>query len=104
MGVPRRRRDQDVEDLLNDMANRDPSDWTGLEWFVMILFLSFLGWAGCCLLALCCCGGGGWWCCLGGRGRGGCGLSDLLCYGCLWEMCCRGGRDVDECCDYGLAL
>jgi hypothetical protein len=103
VGVTRRRRDQDVEDLLNDMANRDPSEWTGLEWFVMILFLSFLGWAGCCLLALCCCGGGGW-CCLGGRGRGGCGLSDLLCYGCLWEMCCRGGRDIDECCDYGLAL
>ena len=51
VGVTRRRRDQDVEDLLNDMANRDPSEWTGLEWFVMILFLSFLGWAGCCLLA-----------------------------------------------------
>ena len=91
-----RRRDQDVEDLLNDMATRDPSDWTGLEWFVMILFLSLLGWAGCCLFALCCCGG-----CWGGRG--GCTLLDLLCYGCLWELCCRGGQDIDECCDYGRA-
>ena len=84
-----RRRDQDVEDLLNDMATRDPSDWSGIEWFVMLLFLSFLGWSGCCLLALCCCGG--------------CSFSDLLRYLCLWELCCRGGRDVAECCEYGLA-
>lgn len=93
----RRRRDQDVEHLLNDMATRDPSEWSAIEWFVMILFLSFLGWTGCCLFALCCCGG----CCR--RRGGGCTMSDLLGYLCLWEVCCRGGRDVDECCNYGLA-
>ena len=79
--------------MLNNMATREPSEWTGMEWVLMVLFLSFMGWMGCCLLALCCCGG--CW--------GGCSPSDLLCYGCLWELCCRGGRDIDECCDYGLA-
>ncbi|KAL3811488.1 hypothetical protein ACHAXA_004396 [Cyclostephanos tholiformis] len=97
MGQQMRRRDQDVEDMLNDMATRDPSDWSAIEWFVMLLFLSFLGWFGCCLFALCCCGG----CC--DRGGGSCLFTDLLRYLCLWELCCRGGRDVAECCDYGLA-
>ena len=84
-----RRRDQDVEQILNDMSSKTPSQWTGLEWFVMVLFLSFLGWVACCLCTLCCCGGGG--------GGGGC-LSDILGWVCCWEICCRGGRDIEDCC------
>lgn len=84
-----RRRDQDVEQILNDMATKTPSQWTGLEWFVMILFLSFLGWVACCLCTLCCCGGG-----VGGGGF----LSDVMGWLCCWEICCRGGRDIGDCC------
>lgn len=83
----RMRRDQDVEEILNDMSTKTPSEWSGLEWFVMILFLSFLGWVACCLCTLCCCGGGG----------GGC-LSDIMGWLCCWEICCRGGRDIEDCC------
>jgi len=85
-----RRRTTDVEDILNDMATRDPAEWTAVEWFIMILFLSFIGWLGCCMCTLCCCGGGG-------------AGSDLLRCLCLYEICCRGGSDIDACCDYGLA-
>lgn len=83
------RRTQDIEDILNEMSTKDPSEWTAIEWFIMILFLSFLGWLGCCLLTICCCGG--------------CDTSNLLGWLCCWEICCRGGSDFDRCCDYALA-
>lgn len=82
------RQTQDIDDILNDMASRDPSEWSAVEWFIMVLFLSFIGWLGCCLCTLCCCGGSS---------------TDILGYLCLWEICCRGGEDIDRCCDYGLA-
>lgn len=83
------RRTQDIEDILNDMSTKDPSEWSAVEWIVMIFFLSFLGWLGCCLLTICCCGG--------------CDTSNLLGWLCCWEICCRGGSDIDRCCDYALA-
>lgn len=83
------RRTQDIEDILTEMSTKDPSEWTAIEWFIMILFLSFLGWLGCCLLTICCCGG--------------CDTSNLLGWLCCWEICCRGGSDIDRCCDYALA-
>lgn len=84
-----RRRTADLDDMLNDMATRDPSQWSAAEWLIMILFISFLGWVGCCLLTMCCCGGGG-------------GGGDLLRCLCCYEICCRGGSDIDACCDnYG---
>mmetsp|Transcript_21392 Transcript_21392/g.46450 ORF Transcript_21392/g.46450 Transcript_21392/m.46450 type:complete len:203 (-) Transcript_21392:182-790(-) len=88
------RKTQDVDEILNDMATRDPSEWSAVEWLIMIGFLSFFGWLGCCLCTLCCCGGG--------RGRGG-GGSNILGWLCCWEIFCRGGSDIDACCDYGLA-
>jgi len=82
------RRTEDLEDMLNGMANKSPEDWEPEEWILMILFLSFFGWLGCCLCTLCCCGSRS---------------SDICAYICLWELCCRGGSDIDRCCDYALA-
>lgn len=82
------RRTEDLEDMLNGMANKSPEDWEPEEWVLMILFLSFFGWLGCCLCTLCCCGS----------------RSPNICaYICFWELCCRGGSDIDRCCDYALA-
>ena len=82
------RRTEDFEDMLNGMANKSPEDWEPEEWILMILFLSFFGWLGCCLCTLCCCGS----------------RSPNICaYICFWELCCRGGSDIDRCCDYALA-
>lgn len=80
------RRAADVEELLMDISTRDPSQWSATEWLLMIIFLSFFGWLGCCMLTLCCCGGGGG------------GGSELIRCLCLYEICCRGGADIDECC------
>ena len=81
------RRTQDIEDMLQDMAGKDPTEWSPVEWFIMILFLSFVGWLGCCLCTLCCCGSRS---------------SDICAWLCFWEICCRGGSDIDRCCDvYG---
>ena len=81
------RRTEDLEDMLNGMANKSPEDWEPEEWILMILFLSFFGWLGCCLCTLCCCGS----------------RSPNICaYICFWELCCRGGSDIDRCCDYAL--
>ena len=81
------RRTQDIEDMLQDMAGKDPTEWSPVEWFIMILFLSFFGWLGCCLCTLCCCGSRS---------------SDICAWLCFWEICCRGGSDIDRCCDvYG---
>jgi len=82
------RRTEDLEDMLNGMANKSPEDWEPEEWILMILFLSFFGWLGCCLCTLCCCGSRS---------------PDICAYICLWELCCRGGSDIDRCCDYALA-
>lgn len=87
-GASQHRRTQDIDDMLNDMASRDPSQWSAAEWLVMILFLSFFGWLGCCLCTMCCCG----------RGGG----SNILGWLCCYEICCRGGSDIDACCDYAL--
>ena len=84
--VQRQRQTQDVEDMLQDMATRDPSEWSPAEWILMILFLAFFSWIGCCLLSLCCCG-----------------RSNILGWLCCYEICCRGGTDIDACCDYALA-
>ncbi len=86
--LPAHRRTQDIEDILDEMATKDPSEWSAVEWIVMILFLSFLGWLGCCLLTICCCGR--------------CDTSNILGWLCCWEICCRGGSDIDRCCDYAL--
>jgi hypothetical protein len=79
------RRTKDVEDILNGMAHKDPSQWEATEWIVFLLFISFFGWIACCLCSMCCCG----------RGGGSNLLGWLLC----WEVCCRDGRDLDACCD-----
>lgn len=82
------RRTEDLEDMLNGMANKSPEDWEPEEWILMILFLSFFGWLACCLCTLCCCGSRS---------------PDICAYICFWELCCRGGSDIDRCCDYALA-
>lgn len=78
------RQTRDVEDMLNEMSDKQPQEWSVVEWVVFVIFLSFLGCIASCLCVLCCC-------------------DNLLGCFCLWEMCCRGGRDIDACCDYGLA-
>ena len=81
------RRTQDMEEILNEMSHKDPSQWEPTEWVIFILFMSLFGWLGCCVFSMCCCG----------RGRGG--GSNLLGWLFCWEFCCRGGQDVDACCD-----
>lgn len=81
------RQTRDVEDMLQEMTRKDPEEWTAAEWILMLLFLSFFGWIGCCLLSLCCCGRG----------------SNILGWLCCYEICCRGGTDIDACCDYALS-
>ena len=78
------RRTKDVEEILNRMAHKDPSQWEPTEWIVFLLFISLFGWIACCLFTMCCCGRGS---------------SNLLGWLCLWEICCRDGRDLDACCD-----
>ncbi|KAL7487347.1 hypothetical protein ACHAW6_012946 [Cyclotella cf. meneghiniana] len=85
---PIQRRTKDVEDVLNGMAHKDPTQWDATEWVVFALFISFFGWIACCLCSMCCCG----------RGGGNTLLGWLCCY----EICCRDGRDLDVCCDYAL--
>ncbi|KAL7547526.1 hypothetical protein ACHAWF_010813 [Thalassiosira exigua] len=80
------RRRLDLEDMLQEMSTKDPSQWDAAEWLVMILFLSLISWLGCCILRLCCCGGGA--------------FGDVLRCLCCYELCCRGGADIDECCNY----
>lgn len=82
------RQTRDVEDILNEMAHKDPQEWTALDWIVLILFLTMFCWIYSCMCALCCCG----------RGGGGSG-STILNWLCFWEICCRDGRDLDVCCD-----
>ena len=79
---------KDLEDMLQEIARKDPREWTAADWIVMSLFLSFISWLGCCLLSLCCCGRRG---------------SDVLGCLCLYEICCRDGQDIDRCCDYAMA-
>mmetsp|Transcript_37864 Transcript_37864/g.90618 ORF Transcript_37864/g.90618 Transcript_37864/m.90618 type:complete len:219 (-) Transcript_37864:23-679(-) len=76
---------KDLEDTLQEIARKDPREWTAAEWLVMLIFLSFISWLGCCLLSLCCCGRRG---------------SNVLGCLCLYEICCRDGQDIDRCCDY----
>jgi hypothetical protein len=85
---PVQRRTNDVEDVLNGMAHKDPTQWDATEWVVFALFISLFGWIACCLCSMCCCG----------RGGG----STLLGWLCCYEICCRDGRDLDVCCDYAL--
>ena len=87
-------RQLDVEDILNEMAHKDPTEWSALDWVVLIMFLTMICWIYSCLCALCCCGRG--------RGGGG-GGSTLLNWLCFYEICCRDGRDLDVCCDYANA-
>lgn len=79
------RRTQDMEEILNGMAHKDPSQWEPTEWIIFILFMSLFGWLGCCVCSMCCCGRGG--------------SSNLLGWLFCWEFCCRGKQDVDACCD-----
>ena len=79
---------KDLEDVLQEIATKDPREWTAAEWLVMLIFLSFMSWLGCCLLSLCCCGRRG---------------SNVLGCLCLYEICCRDGQDIDRCCDYAMA-
>lgn len=83
------RQTRDVEDILNEMAHKDPKEWTAVDIVVLIMFLTMFCWIYSCLCALCCCGG-----------RGGGGGSSLLNWLCFYEICCRDGRDLDVCCDY----
>ena len=86
-GTSVHRQTRDIEGMLNEMSNKAPEEWSGAEWFIFILLVTFFGWLACCLCTLFCCGGS----------------SDLLGWFCLWEICCRDGRDIDRCCDYSLA-
>lgn len=86
------RQTRDVEDILNEMTNTDPQDWSAIDWIVLILFLMMFCWIYSCIFALCCCG----------RGGGG-GGSTILNWLCFWEICCRDGRDLEECCNYANA-
>ena len=81
----------DVEDIFNEMARKDPSQWSAVDWVVLVLFLTMLCWVYSCLCALCCCGRS--------RGSG----STLLNWLCFYEICCRDGRELDMCCDYANA-
>ena len=84
----------DVEDIFNEMARKDPSQWAVVDWIVLVMFLTMLCWVYSCVCALCCCGRG--------RGGGGSG-STLLNWLCFYEICCRDGRELDMCCDYANA-
>ena len=83
------RQARDVEDILNEMAHKDPQEWTALDLIVLIVFLTMFCWIYSCLCALCCCG----------RSVGG-GGSSLLNWLCCYEICCRDGQDLAVCCDY----
>ena len=87
-------RQLDVEDIFNEMARKDPSQWSAVDWVVLVMFLTMLCWVYSCLCALCCCGRGR---------RGGGSGSTLLNWLCFYEICCRDGRDLDVCCDYANA-
>lgn len=84
----------DVEDIFNEMARKDPSQWSAVDWIVLVMFLTILCWVYSCLCALCCCGRGR---------RGGGSGSTLLNWLCFYEICCRDGRELDMCCDYANA-
>ena len=84
----------DVEDIFNEMARKDPSQWSAVDWIVLVMFLTMLCWVYSCVCALCCCGRGR---------RGGGGGSALLNWLCFYEICCRDGRELDMCCDYANA-
>jgi hypothetical protein len=85
------RQTRDVEDIFNEMAKKDPQEWTAVDWIALILFLTMFCWIYSCMCALCCCGR-----------RGGSG-STIINWLCFWEICCRDGRDLDICCDYANA-
>jgi hypothetical protein len=86
------RQTRDVEDIFNEMAHKDPQEWTAIDWIALILFLTMFCWIYSCICALCCCGR-----------RGGGGGSTLLNWLCCYEICCRDGRDLEVCCDYATA-
>lgn len=92
--ILRVQRNLDVEDIFNEMARKDPSQWSAVDWVVLVMFLTMLCWVYSCLCALCCCGRGR---------RGGGSGSTLLNWLCFYEICCRDGRDLDVCCDYANA-
>ena len=87
------RQTRDVEDIFNEMAHKEPQEWTVIDWIALFVFLTMFCWIYSCLCALCCCG----------RRVGG-GGSSLLNWLCFYEICCRDGRDLDVCCDYAAAI
>ena len=50
------RQTRDVEDILNEMAHKDPQEWTAVDIIVLIIFLIMFCWIYSCICAVCCCG------------------------------------------------
>eukprot|EP00984_Skeletonema_dohrnii_P019080 scaffold9061_cov140-Skeletonema_dohrnii-CCMP3373.AAC.9 len=86
------RKTRDVEDIFNEMAHKDPQEWTAIDWIALLLFLTMFCWIYSCLCSLCCC-----------SRRGGGGGSTILNWLCCYEICFRDGRDLEVCCDYATA-
>ena len=93
----------DFEDVVSSLADTTPMEWTGMQWFCLIILLSVLSTIFSCICGACC------GCCrprynygyYGGRrggGGGGC-CSDIFWCLCCFEWCCRDCQDVDACCD-----
>ena len=95
----------DFEDVISSLADTTPMEWTGMQWFCLIILLSALSTIFSCICGACC------GCCrprygygygygYGRResGGGGC-CSDIFWCLCCFEWCCRDCQDVDACCD-----
>lgn len=93
----------DFEDVISSLADTTPVEWTGMQWFCLIILLSVLSTIFSCICGACC------GCCrprygygygYGRRGSGGGGCcSDIFWCLCCFEWCCRDCQDVDACCD-----
>ena len=93
----------DFEDVISSLADTTPLEWTGMQWFCLIILLSVLSTIFSCICGACC------GCCrprygygygYGRRGGGGGGCcSDIFWCLCCFEWCCRDCQDVDACCD-----
>ena len=91
----------DFEDVISSLADTTPLEWTGMQWFCLIILLSVVSTIFSCICGACC------GCCrprygygYGRRGSGGGGCcSDIFWCLCCFEWCCRDCQDVDACCD-----
>lgn len=93
----------DFEDVISSLADTTPMEWTGMQWFCLIILLSVLSTILSCICGACCgCFrpryGYGYGYGRRGGGGGGC-CSDIFWCLCCFEWCCRDCQDVDACCD-----